>query len=146
MMYNEFNKPRRPKIRFSQVSAAKRNVSKLPTCREAAAKKSWSVFTFLHLYVFVYLCFYSFMYLCTVSFPWIRHFGSQIPFKASKRSKKTQKSSFFDPKKFRLVCFEGGGANNFTRFGVKLTVGQIFGGFKGTPKVFGNPITLKKLF
>jgi hypothetical protein len=68
-------------------------------------------------------------------------FGSKTSFKPLKRTKKPRKSSFFDPKKNRLVCFEGGGANNFTRFGAKLTVGQNFSGFKGTPKPLRNLIT-----
>jgi len=108
---------------------------------KAAEKLAGNVFTFLHFYVFVHLCFYSFMHLCVAFLPLIGRFGSKTSFKPLKRAKKPRKSSFFDPKKIRLVCFEGGGANNFTRFGVKLTVGQNFSGFKGTPKPFGNPIT-----
>jgi hypothetical protein len=81
------------------------------------------------------------VYLCVAFLPLIGRFGPKTSFKPLKRAKKPQKTSFFDPKKNRLVCFEGGGANNFTRFGVKLTVGQNFSGFKGTPKAFGNPIT-----
>jgi hypothetical protein len=141
MLYNEFNKSPRPKIRFSEAAAASRNVANFPSLAPAPAKTAGNVFTFLHFYVFVYLCFYSFVYLCVVFLPLISRFGSKTSFQPLKRTKKPRKSSFFDPKKIRLVCFERGGANNFTRFGVKLTVGQIFSGFKGTPKPFGNPIT-----
>ncbi len=141
MLYNEFNKSRRPKIRFSETAAGQRNVIKFSSRREAAEKKAWNVFTVLHFYVFMFLCFYFFVYLCAVFLPPTGCFGSKTPFSPLKRAKNPRKSAFFDRKKFRLVCFKGGGANNFTRFGVKLTVGQIFSGFKGTSKAFGNQIT-----